>query len=450
MTGPRIHERLSRLNTEVERLISPDDLSAMSHEETTDRLREALEELRVAEEELIAQNEELVEARRRVEAQRHRYQDLFDFAPDAYLITDLHGGIIEANDTAHRVLRVPGRFLNGKPLGVFVAPEDKPRLRALIRRVLEVGRVGDVDLRVHPRDAAEAVPMSATVAALPTSGAPTALRWLLHDVSGRVAAQQGLARINEQLETRVRARTSELEHANAAKDEFLGLVSHELRTPITVILGNAEVLQNRASHLGQSDRVVAVGDILGEAGRLSRIVDNLLVLARLQGGQYAEREPVIVQHVVERVVAEHCARYPQRDVRAIVGGSGKYVEASVFAIEQVLRNLLSNAEKYSPSGEPIEVAVSRTDDEVSVVVRDHGIGVAAEDVARLFTPFYRAPSGRRHAQGVGIGLAVCKRLVEAQEGRIWAATRREGGFEIGFALPVADEFAEERDVVAAT
>ncbi|MEX0751269.1 MAG: ATP-binding protein [Dehalococcoidia bacterium] len=232
----------------------------------------------------------------------------------------------------------------------------------------------------------------------------------------------------------------ELRDANAAKDEFLGLVSHELKTPITTILGNAEVLDRRFDAIADADRIEALADIRAEAERLHRIIDNLLVLARLEQGSSIEREPMLVRRIVQQIVTSHGRSFPGRviDVRwdldpAPVLGSPPY-------LEQTLRNLISNAEKYSPQDRQIRIEASRADNELIVRVLDEGPGVREDELDVIFTPFYRSSTTASLAQGVGIGLAVCRRLIEAQGGRIWAARRSaEGGSEFGFALPIIED-----------
>ncbi len=236
----------------------------------------------------------------------------------------------------------------------------------------------------------------------------------------------------------------ELRKANAVKDEFLGLISHELKTPITTILGNAEVLMKRASMLDEAERAGAVTDIHDEASRLHAIIDNLLVLARLEGGQRIEREPVLLQRLVARSAHWHVHRNPHRSVNVRYEGALPPAYASVTYVEQVLSNMLSNAEKYSPPDAPIgiEIRVEDARGEVLVSVCDQGAGIPAEEMDRIFTPFYRSPRTSGQTQGFGIGLAVCRRLIEAQAGRMWAEPRDEGGTRFIFSLPVAGEDVE--------
>jgi PAS domain S-box-containing protein len=268
---------------------------------------------------------------------------------------------------------------------------------------------------------------------------PTPLR----DATGRlVGAVNVLVDVTERLagEQALRASTDALEASNAVKDEFLGLISHELRTPVTSIYGNAVLLTSKLGASGpEADMVRDIGD---DADRLLRIVENLLQLTRLGAGTKLDREPHVLDHVVRAAVESRVRRRPDRVIRLSVGASSLIVQADSIALDMLIENLLSNADKYSPAGEPIDVDVELDGATATVRILDRGIGIPAEIADDVFTPFYRSDQARRTAGGVGVGLAVCKRIVEAHDGRIWARPRDGGGAEIGFALPLSSDLDE--------
>lgn len=243
---------------------------------------------------------------------------------------------------------------------------------------------------------------------------------------------------NARLLTELRQAAEDLRDANAAKDEFLGLVSHELKTPITTILGNAEVLRLRYGRLDTEMRTQALDDIHADASRLQGLIDNLLILARPERGLQMEMEPVILPRIVEHVVEAHRRRLPGRMISVRASDSSVMVLASVDWVEQVMNNLISNAHKYSPKGAPIEITVEAVGGEMIVDVLDRGTGITPEESERIFEPFYRSPRLAGGTPGIGVGLAVCKRLIEAQHGRLWARPRQGGGSDLGFALPTVD------------
>lgn len=238
-------------------------------------------------------------------------------------------------------------------------------------------------------------------------------------------------------EDAVRTTAEALRASNAVKDEFLGLVSHELRTPVTTIFGNARLLRDRGPRLSEVDRESMIGDIAGEAERLLGVVENLLLLTRLESGLHPDPEPQVLAHVTKLVVDSFKRRHPSRTIALTSEPRHLIVEADRPYLELIMENLLSNAVKYSPAAAAIEVVVRATDTEAHVLVLDRGIGLEGTDPGKLFTAFYRADVARRQSPGLGIGLAACRRVIESLGGRIWAEPRDGGGTEFGFALSLA-------------
>lgn len=243
---------------------------------------------------------------------------------------------------------------------------------------------------------------------------------------------------------RIAADRERLQGVADAKDEFLDIVSHELRTPVTIIRGNAAILLRPVTAVDEDMRRAALTDIAAESDRIAAILDNLLILARPELNEVAPAEPCNLIRLAERAIAEHGRQFPQRPLK--VESDNKsivVVECVETYVNQVLGNLLSNAEKYSPQGEPIIVRIQPGDAEVRICVLDAGKGFTPDEASRVFEAFFRIRDERSHRPGLGVGLSVCKRLVEVMGGSIWAASRPEGGGEVGFSLPL-DAMVDER------
>lgn len=230
---------------------------------------------------------------------------------------------------------------------------------------------------------------------------------------------------------------SDLRAANAAKDEFLSLVSHELRTPITTILGNATVLTERGEQVSEADVDTAIRDIRDEAARLNDIIENLLSLARLDRGAAVETEPLFVRRIVSRVLESNRGEHLERTYILSFPTNPVFVEGNAVYLEQVMRNLIANAHRYSNITEPIEIAAESDGKVLRVSILDRGIGIDPAEAEALFEPFYRSPR-TASVKGVGVGLALCRRLVEFQGGQLTAAPRPGGGAAFTVSLPVAD------------
>jgi PAS domain S-box-containing protein len=232
-------------------------------------------------------------------------------------------------------------------------------------------------------------------------------------------------------------------HASVVRETFIGMLSHELRTPITTVFGGAKVLARRADSLAPEVRAI-VADIESEAERLYRLVEDLVVLTKSEAATLeAGRELVLMQRIIPRLVAMEASRWPTLVFDVSCRPAMPPVYAEQTYIEQVVRNLLTNAAKYGAAEGRIEVVGDYDADEVIVRVLDRGPGFPEDDAAKLFDIYYRSPQVARRAAGAGIGLFVSKALVDAMHGRIWATEREGGGAEFGFALSAVMEEAED-------
>jgi signal transduction histidine kinase len=223
------------------------------------------------------------------------------------------------------------------------------------------------------------------------------------------------------------------------RDAFLGLVSHELRTPLTVLIGNARTIVRH--HDAKLPAPVADGlrDIEASAWQLQRILENMLVLSQLDAEDADPAlEPQVLGRLVLRTVHQFQDRHPEQEIHAIIPEDLPIVMANPTFVDQVVWNLLSNGVKYAGAHGPIELEVHRAGDSVEVVVSDHGPGVPAEEIERIFDPHVRTAAAKGAAQGLGLGLSVCRRLVERQGGSLSARARPGGGMQFAFTLPRAD------------
>lgn len=222
----------------------------------------------------------------------------------------------------------------------------------------------------------------------------------------------------------------------AIRETFIGVLSHELRTPVTTIFGGAKLLAREGSSLDDETRRGIFRDIHEEAERLQRLVEDVVALNRF-GEEVGEIgwEPVLIQRVLPRVVQSEDGRWPGVAFQLQVEAGLPTVSADATYVEQVVRNMLSNAAKYGGLHSTVVVQAERGEREVMVRVLDDGPGFPLEERDRLFELFYRSAKTAGIAAGAGIGLFVCARLVSAMGGRIWAAPRDPGGAEFGFALP---------------
>ncbi|HIE52568.1 MAG TPA: PAS domain-containing sensor histidine kinase [Armatimonadetes bacterium] len=225
------------------------------------------------------------------------------------------------------------------------------------------------------------------------------------------------------------------------KSELVSLASHELRAPLASIKGYTTTLLHDPGRLQPDEEREFLEIINSEAERLNILISELLDMSEVEKGQFRiYRRLVSVEELCERALAS--ARHPglKHELQLHLPPHLPRVLADPDKIHQVLLNLLSNAIKYSPEGRVVSLQVEVRGEEVEFSVSDQGMGLTEEELSRLFKPFYRAPEATsRNISGTGLGLYICKNIVEAHGGRIWAESRVGQGSVFRFTLPRARE-----------
>jgi signal transduction histidine kinase len=235
-----------------------------------------------------------------------------------------------------------------------------------------------------------------------------------------------------------RARPAEEPLPPALVDELFSTLGHELRGPLTTIKGSSRTLLRHWAALDPAAARQLLADIDQEADRLHRLVDNLLELARAGVGPNALRsEPTALDVLIRRVVADATPRAGTRRLRVRAPGDLPRPSIDPLRIEQVIRNLIDNAVKFSPPTGSIDITAVAQGDAIVVTVKDEGPGVAPEYHARVFERFFRVEPHSTGVAGAGLGLAICKRFVELHGGRIELDSRPGTGAAFRFTLPLA-------------
>jgi PAS domain S-box-containing protein len=353
----------------------------------------------------------------RVESERRRLNSLLETLPEGLLIVQQDGTVTLHNQTAVDILGKEPSGGSGESLlsgctansaeGRPLQPGELPLTRALRGETVRAA-----EIRLRRADGSE-VPL--LVSAGPVRGPDG-------EVAGAICAFQDISRLKE---------------LDRLKDEFINTVSHELRTPTTTIRGGALTLLKRGDRLDEATRRELLQDIADESERLHHLVEDLLSLSRSRAGLRISLEPLRLHRLVNKVVLDLGSRLGGYALTVDVPHDLPMVEADALVVEQILRNLLENAAKYSPRGGRVELTADARDGQVVVTVADRGTGIPKEDLDRVFEPFYRSPTAvRSGTQGAGLGLAVCRRLVELYGGRIWAEARPGGGSAFRFTLSV--------------
>jgi len=231
---------------------------------------------------------------------------------------------------------------------------------------------------------------------------------------------------------------TERKRLDQLKDEFIGLVSHELRSPLTVVIGAVNTALTERERLSAEETRQLLEDAASEAESLSHLLANLLELSRVQADRlFLHVEPISIENAIQNTIEQ--VRQQSLTCQFVIDLPKRLllVPADQLRVERILYNLLQNAVKYSPQGGAIKVFARPGKKHLVVGVGDQGIGISPEDQAKLFEPFQRLEDSRLDGvKGIGLGLLVCRRLVEAHGGRIWVESEPGQGSTFFFTLPL--------------
>jgi signal transduction histidine kinase len=342
---------------------------------------------------------------------------------EGLLILDTEGCIVSLNPPARAIFGLLGDgIILGQPLDSEQSghwPLGAQAVAEALQPVLVALRRGEAqrDLEVELNSQGRRV--------LSFSSAP------LYDAAGHLAG--GVVVFREVTTQRDVARL---------KDELLSMTSHDLRTPVTILKGQAQLMQRAidqktATPAKFSERLEMMVE---QADRLTDMLDRLLDLSRVEAGRLdLSLQPLDLVDVIQRLANSVGSLSPAHCIAVHAPAS---VEGMWDAgrLEQVLQNLVTNAIKYAPGGGPIEISVEADTQQVTVSVRDQGLGIATEELSQVFERFYRV-AGTRGLEGSGLGLYICQGIVSAHGGRIWANSDGPGrGSTFGFSLPRAPRY----------
>jgi signal transduction histidine kinase len=223
-----------------------------------------------------------------------------------------------------------------------------------------------------------------------------------------------------------------LRSALIAQRRFVADASHELRTPLTTIRGNVGLLLKR-DDITTDDRVAALNDIAGESERMSRMVQDLLTLARADAGYHLEKETVDLRPIVQDVSRQAQALEPNRRVE-LLDGQPAVIRGNADAIKQLLWILIDNAFRHTSEDGRVLVTLRAGGQSAALVVSDNGRGIPADDLERIFERFYQSDTART-GEGTGLGLAIARWIAQEHGGKISAANNPQGGAAFTVVLP---------------
>ncbi len=338
----------------------------------------------------------------------------------------------------HDVALAPQTSVSHRPRAVIRSTESY-RVRRFLRMIpLKIGKevIGVMRLLMEddPRVLVDGMAGKGLGVERERPNPQTAFFWTFLDQATFVIERMRLRRDNLQIQV--------LQRTDALRSALLSSISHDLRTPLSSIkAATSSLLQEDVQWDDEARRSFTLA-IQREVDRLNRLVGNLLDMSRIEGNALKpEKEWYPLGELVHDVLGRMQPLLQDRIVQTSLPDDLPPVALDYLEIDQVLTNLIENAVHYTPAESPIEISAHADGGQVTVSVADHGPGIPPSNVERIFDKFYRVLDAQRdaaHPRGSGLGLAVCRGLVEAHAGRIWVENREGGGAIFRFTLPIGE------------
>jgi PAS domain S-box-containing protein len=466
----------------------------LSSEESVEDLRLALEELQVAHEELREQNEQLIAAHLELDLERRRYQELFELAPDAYLITNLAGIILEANHSASRLFGIAPHFLDGKALATYIASDDRARFRSLLRQPEPVRGAQTMPFKLRTRHGIRLYAELTYSIVLGEEGQPAGFRWIIRDVTEQERLARQIRTLNAELESRVAERTADLRAAQQLSEDLLrreqaarhaaeaseaqsrhvqklesigvlaGGIAHDFNNLLHVVLGNADIALSRLS--ARSRAREPLEEVVRATIRAADLTRQMLAYSGK--GAFVVRHLDLSKEVRDMAMLLRTAISKQASLVWELASELPPINADPTQIRQIVMNLITNASdalhdkagtitlrtgllrreelddaRFGNMVRDEESLLAATGPLVFLEVSDTGAGMTPDTLARIFDPFFSTKFAGR-----GLGLAAVLGIVRSHQGRIQIRTEPGQGTCFRLLFPAVEGGARKSEGIA--
>ncbi|GIV34535.1 MAG: hypothetical protein KatS3mg031_2070 [Chitinophagales bacterium] len=368
-------------------------------------------------------------------------EHIFQHATEGIIVVDAGGNIVRANPSAERMFGYDAGELIGKQVENLIPARFAERHKSHRKTYVQVPRSRSMGANIELyglKKKGDEFPVEVSLSPYTTPEGLFVIAFIV-DITQRKSAEEKLKNYSQELENQVRRRTLILEEAidelektknelnkalekerelNELKSRFVSMASHEFRTPLATILSSVSLIEAHGRRGNFERQQHHISKIKSAITNLTDILNDFLSLSRLEEGKVeCRKEKLDIRQFVASVVneIEPLAKEGQKITYQHRGPASAYLDKKI--LKNILFNLISNAIKFSEAGKSIEVLSDATDSEITLSVRDHGIGISKEDQKHLFERFFRGRNAM-NIQGTGLGLNIVMKYVELMGGRI--------------------------------
>lgn len=397
-----------------------------------DDLQKLIHELQVHHIELQIQNDELIKALEKAEIAEEKYIKLFDFAPSGYIALSKEGTIIELNFSASSLLGKERAQLIRSSFAFFVSPPTRSVFNTFFERVFTSNKTETCEVELLVGDSP---PIIVHLIGIYKEKSEQCLLTLINITDRKL------------MDLLINKQNSELTKLLEDKDRFMSVLAHDLKGPFASIVGLTELLRKNITQF-DAQKIELISNLLIQSAKnSSALLDDLLLWANAQSGKLSFEPKRIklskvfkdIQEIFDPIAKEKSIQitYPEED--------NLFVFADTNMLKVILRNLISNAIKFTNNGGEIHIDTHQDDQETTIIVTDNGIGIEPQYMDKLFSASNLfSTKGTNNESGSGLGLVLCREFVKRHMGLIWVESKPGKGSSFHFALPQSGKYSDKK------
>jgi len=403
------------------------------------------EELRKTNLNLTNEIAERKEIEKQIRLSENNYKLLLENSGTAIFFLDPSGNLLLLNENTARYFGLAKSDLEGKSILDFISDKRRTLYEEGLKRVIDTGESGKYEL--YEKTVQGNLWFSANIQPVKDIDENTiGIQCILTDITPRKQLEAQLAEYYDQLEVKVRERTVELEKAkkeaekaNQAKSEFLANMSHELRTPMHGVISFAHLGIQKIKKTSREQLLDFFQEIHGSGERLLFFLNDLLDLSKLEAGKMEYHfSKSSISGIIKTTLNELSGLFQDKEISVIYEKPDftDTAEMDEDRILQVIRNLVSNAIKFTPVKGSIHLQVAKKAESLVLSVLDDGVGIPPDELDVIFDKFIQSSKTKSGSGGTGLGLPICSQIIQDHQGKIWAENNPGKGSKFSFSIPI--------------